>query len=202
MTLSTQISQHLQIPRHKIASTIKLLKEDNTIPFIARYRKEQTGNLDEEQIRNIRDELQRLENLQERRETILKTIREQGKLTDGLKEKIRNVATLTELEDLYQPYRPKRRTRGMSASEKGLGPLAVMILAQKISNESINSLVSPFLSDDIPDINTALQGASDIVAEKLSENAEIRQTIREKGFKYGKLTSARIKGAEDDRQIF
>ncbi len=202
MHITAQISQSLQIPRQKVGNTVKLLKSDNTIPFIARYRKEQTGNLDEEQIRNIRDKLQHLENLRDRQETVLKSIKEQGKLTDGLERQILNATTITELEDLYQPYRPKRRTRGMAASEKGLDPLAEMILAQKISNRSMQSLVSPFLSDEIPDLDTALQGASDIIAERISENAEIRQAIRQKGFEYGKLFSEKISDAEDERQIF
>jgi protein Tex len=202
MTLYSQISKTLQIPHQQVENTVRLLKEDNTIPFIARYRKEQTGNLDEEQIRNIRDELQYLENLQDRRKTVLKTIQEQGKLTGELKKQILNATTMTEVEDLYQPYRPKRRTRAMVAKEKGLDSLADMIIEQKISEQSIKSLVSPFLSENVPDIDSALQGASDIVAERMSENTKIRQTIREKVFAYGRLHSEKISDADDDRQIF
>jgi len=202
MNLFSQISEHLNLPRHKVESTVKLLKEENTIPFIARYRKEQTGNLDEEQIRNIRDDLHYLENLQDRKETVLKTIREQRKLTEDLEKQILNAATMTEVEDLYQPFRPKRHTRATAARTKGLEPLAQMILDQIFSEQTMDKLVSPFLSEEVLDTDTALKGACDIVAEMISENADIRQTIREKGTKFGKLISEKVKNVNDERQIY
>jgi len=202
MNLYSQISEHLNLPRHKVESTVKLLKEDNTIPFIARYRKEQTGNLDEEQIRNIRDDLHYLENLQDRKETVLKTIQEHGKLTEDLEKQILNAATMTEVEDLYQPFRPKRHTRAIAAREKGLEPLAQMILDQIISEQTMDKMVSPFLSEEVLETDTALKGACDIVAEMISENADIRQTIREKGVKFGKLISEKASNVNDERQIY
>ena len=202
MNLIKTISNHLQLPENKVNSTVELLKEKNTIPFIARYRKERTGNLDEVQIRNIQDELQRLENLDERRQSVLQSIQEQGKLTNNLKDRLLHAETLTALEDLYQPYRPKRRTKAMIAREKGLEPLAKMLLQQPISNESIKAITDPFLSNDVPDVPTALSGACDIAAEVISDNAIVRQTLREKGRRYGKLISEKIKDAQDERQVY
>jgi len=202
MNTNNLISKHLDIPHQKVIETVKLLKEDNTIPFIARYRKEQTGNLDEEQIRNIRDELQRLESLEDRRKTVLKTIREHGELTEVLEKQIYHAETITALEDLYQPYRPKRRTRAMAAKEKGLERLADMILDQRISEQRLDALINTFLSDDVPDLKAALDGACDIVAEKINENPNIRRMTREKGLSFGKIISEKIPDAKDDRQVY
>ncbi len=128
-------------------------QNDNTVPFIARYRKEVTGNLDEEQIRIIQEELDRLSKLEERRLAILQSVEEQGKMTDALRAAFLAADTLTALEDLYQPYRPKRRTRAMIAREKGLEPLAKMILDQLITSENMEAIVAPFLSEEVPDLD-------------------------------------------------
>lgn len=202
MNLIKTIASNLNIPLQKVANTVELIKNDNTIPFIARYRKEVTGNLDEVQIRDIGEWLQRLENLEDRRQTILKSIQEQGKLTDELQDQILQADTITSLEDLYQPYRQKRRTRAMVAKERGLEPLADLIVQQIISSDSLQSLVEPFLLEDVPDIETALAGASDIVAEMISDNAVVRQITRTRGIKYGKITSEIIPDAVDERQIY
>ncbi len=202
MNQHTIIAKFLNINAQNVKNTIELLNQGNTIPFIARYRKEQTGNLDEEQLRKIRDEFHRLDNLEDRRESVLKSINEQGKLTESLKKQITHAETITEVEDLYQPYRPKRRTRAMLAREKGLAPLADMILDQLISDQNINTIVTPFLSDDVPDIVTAIQGACDIVAETLSENAQVRHITREKGFNSGKLICEKTPDAKDERQVY
>ena len=202
MNLNEAIATQLNLPVNKVNHTVELLKSDNTVPFIARYRKEMTGNLDEEQIRNIQEELSRLENLEERRQSVLKSIQDQEKLTDPLKEQLLRASTVTEVEDLYQPYRPKRRTRAMIAREKGLSPLADMILEQVISGEGLASLAQPFVSEDVPDIEAALKGACDIAAEIISEGASIRQSTRENGLKHGKIFSDKTKDAEDERQVF
>lgn len=195
--LNQTIANNLNIPLNMVNNTVELLQNDNTVPFIARYRKEITGNLDEEQIRNIQEELERLTKLEERRQTIIQSIEEQGKMTNDLKSALMTAETLTSLEDLYQPYRPKRRTRAMDAREKGLEPLAKMILDQIMTNESLESIVASFLSEQVPDIESALAGARDIVAEVISENATVRQITREKAWQFGKVTSQHIPDAED-----
>ncbi|HCU57454.1 MAG TPA: RNA-binding transcriptional accessory protein [Anaerolineaceae bacterium] len=202
MTLNQTIAKRLNIPLNKVKNTVELLQNDNTVPFIARYRKEVTGNLDEEQIRNIQEELDRLSKLEERRQAILQSVEEQGKMTDELRAAFLAADTLTALEDLYQPYRPKRRTRAMIAREKGLEPLAKMILDQLITSQSMDAIVAPFLSEDVPDLDTALAGAKDIVAEEISENASVRQTTREKAAQFGKVTSLKIPDAVDERGTY
>ncbi len=202
MTLNQTIAKHLNIPLHKVNNTVELLQNDNTVPFIARYRKEVTGNLDEEQIRIIQEELDRLSKLEERRLAILQSVEEQGKMTDALRAAFLAADTLTALEDLYQPYRPKRRTRAMIAREKGLEPLAKMILDQLITSENMEAIVAPFLSEEVPDLDAALTGARDIVAEVISENVSVRQTTREKAAQFGKLTSQKIPDAVDERGTY
>lgn len=202
MDLTKTIAEQLNLPTGKVKNTIDLLEQGNTIPFIARYRKEVTGTLDEEQIRNINESLDRLKSLEERRQVILQSIEEQGKLTDELQQSILEAATLTALEDLYQPYRPKRRTRAMIAREKGLEPLADRIIRQEITKQSLQSILEPFLSEAVPTPEEALAGARDIVAETISENALVRQLTREKGMKFGKITSEKIADAKDEREIF
>lgn len=202
MNLNKTIASNLNIPLQKVNNTVALLKNDNTIPFIARYRKEATGNLDEVQIRDISEWLQRLENLEDRRQTILQSIQEQGKLTAELRDQILQADTITHLEDLYQPYRQKRRTRAMIARERGLAPLADLIIQQIITTESLESVVKPFLNEDISDIEAAIAGASDIVAEMISDNAVVRQITRTRGIKNGKITSEKLPDAVDERQIY
>jgi protein Tex len=202
MDLFRSIAENLSLPEEKVRNTIELLNSDNTVPFIARYRKEVTGNLDEEQIHKIKIELQRVENLEDRRKTVLETISEQGKLTESLKQQILTANTLTILEDLYLPFRPKRRTRGMSAREKGLEPLAQMILQQKVSSISLQSLLNAFIHEQVPDSSAAIAGASDIIAEMINDNATIRQTVREKGLAFGKFICEKARGAEDQRKVY
>ena len=202
MNLIKTIAEQLNLPAGKVQNTIELLEQGNTIPFIARYRKEVTGTLDEEQIRSINETWERLKSLEERREVILQSIAEQGKLTDELKQSILEAATMTALEDLYQPYRPKRRTRAMVAREKGLEPLAELILQQEITNQSLSSIINPLLNEQVTSIEEALSGAKDIVAEVISENALVRQLTREKGLKFGKISSEKVADAQDEREVF
>jgi len=202
MELSNHISSSLNLPLHNVDNTIKLLQDDNTVPFIARYRKETTGNLDEVQIRQIESELKRLESLEARRKTILQSIDDQGKLSKDLQDKILAAQSLTELEDLYQPFRPKRRTRALAAREKGLEPLAEIIIQQLVTDKNLNSLVSPFVSENGTEIEEALAGAKDIVAELISDHSAVRQITRQRCLEFGRISSEKIDNAEDEKQVY
>jgi len=197
-TLAEQIGARPQ----QAAATIELLDADNTIPFIARYRKEVTGGLDEEQIRLISEGVTRLRNLDERRAAILQSIEEQGKLTDALRQQLMDAATLTALEDLYQPYRPKRRTRASIAREKGLQPLADLILKQERTPQSLEALAAAFLNDGVASVEEAWAGASDIVAETISDNPEVRRQTREKALQWGSAVCEKIEDAEDPKKVY
>jgi len=200
MTHAEQIASQLNVKPSQVTAVINLLDEGNTVPFIARYRKEMTGSLDDEQIRIIADELIRLRGLDERRVSILASIEEQGKLTDELRESINAAVTMTALEDLYAPYKKKRRTRAMVAREKGLEPLAELILKQ--ASDSPEEIAKQFINEQVPNIEEALQGARDIVAEMISENANVRAATREKALKFGKVRVERIKDAVDEKAVY
>jgi uncharacterized protein len=202
MDYDKQIGTQLDIRPAQVAATIELLDADNTIPFIARYRKEVTGNLDEEQIRRIGELLGKLRALDERRETVLKSIAEQGKLTPELQAQILAAETQTALEDLYQPFKPKRRTRASIAREKGLQPLADLILQQARLGESLENLAEPFLNENVPTVEEAWAGACDIVAEVISDHPEVRRVTREKALQWGSARSEKIDGVEDPRRVF
>ncbi len=202
MNNTQKIARQLNLPTQKITATIELLDTDNTIPFIARYRKEVTGGLDEEEIRNIADLLTKLRTLDERRETILKTIEEQGQLTAKLKNQIEAADSKTALEDLYQPYKPKRKTRASVAKEKGLQPLADLILSQDITTLSNDELVKPYLNEQVPTAEEAFAGARDIVAETISDNPDVRRTTRIKAAQWGQQKAAKIKKAEDPKEVY
>ena len=174
-----------------IQNTLRLLLADNTIPFVARYRKEQTGNLDEVQIANLLDRYEYLKELEDRRETILNSIRVQEKLTGELEKKISETQTKQELEDLYLPYKPKRRTRAMIAREKGLEPLALLVLEEQGNRNQINKWLDAFqagLSLPLPN-DEIWQGVRDIFAEKVAEDAQTRARIRQLTFQQGKFVS-------------
>ena len=176
---------------HQIRNTLNLVLADNTIPFVARYRKEQTGNLDEVQIANLLDRYEYLKELEDRRETILNRIREQEKLTEKLEKKINEVKTKQELEDLYIPYKPKRRTRAMIAREKGLEPLAQLVLVEQGDRNQINAWLDEFqagLSLPLP-TDEIWRGVRDICAEKVAEDAQTRARIRQLTFQQGKFVS-------------
>ena len=181
MHIERIIAEELSIKIEQVNAVINLLNEDATIPFIARYRKENTGGLDEEVLRNIEDRLNYLTLLQQRKETILKSIEEQGKLTEELKNKIENCERLQELEDLYLPYKPKRKTRGTIAKAKGLEPLALFILENPEFSEDFTEILSKYINEELGVANEdeALKGAKDIIAEMINENAEIRKKTRE-----------------------
>ena len=181
MSNNKSVANFLRIPLPKVDAAVKLLDDGNTIPFIARYRKEATGGLDEEQLRKIEENLVRLRSLQERRETVLKGIQIQGKLTPEIKNKIQSASTRTELEDLYQPYKPKRKTRAGTARKNGLEALSGLILKQPAVNQPLDEAAKPFLSAEVKTLEQAWQGARDIAAEIISDHPETRQAVR-----YGK----------------
>ncbi len=190
------IAQTLNLPLKKVENTIGLLQEGATIPFIARYRKEVTGSLDEVEIAEIQQEFKKLQELDKRRETILNTIEEQGKLTDELRRRIEACWDSVELEDIYLPYKPKRKTRASLAREKGLEPLAHSIFEQKITE--VEGLAARFLGDEVPTVEEALQGARDIIAEWITENEQARQRVRH-AFKKGAQISSKVaRGKEEE----
>ncbi|MFL7871484.1 MAG: Tex-like N-terminal domain-containing protein, partial [Anaerolineales bacterium] len=201
MTHAEKISSLISAKPSQVDATIRLLDEGNTVPFIARYRKEMTGSLDDEQVRIVADEILRLRAIDERRAAILKSIEEQGKLTDELKAAIQAAETMTALEDLYAPYKPKRRTRAMLARERGLEPLAELILQQSLEG-SPEEAAAGFLNDEVPTVEDALQGARDIVAETISDNANVRSATREKALKFAKLTAEKIEDAVDEKRVY
>ena len=181
MNIIPFIAKELNLRNEQVEAVIKLFKEDATIPFIARYRKEHTGGIDEEVLRQVEDRFGYLTLLGERRETILKSIEEQGKLTDELKTKIMDSITLTELEDLYLPYKPKRKTRGTMAKAKGLEPLALFLIENPAFSGNLEDKLSEFINIElgVNSIDEALQGAKDIIAEMINDHAEVRKAVRE-----------------------
>ena len=190
MDILKQIKEELGIRLEQVEATVKLIDEGNTIPFIARYRKEVTGSLDDEQLRNLHERLQYLRNLEEKKAQVLSSIEEQGKMTEELRAQILAAATLVVVEDLYRPYRPKRRTRATIAKEKGLDGLAAIIRAQEIKEPVVNAAQN-YLSEE-KEVRTpeeAIAGAMDILAEDISDEAQYRSYIREITAKEGKLTS-------------
>ncbi|MEZ4338143.1 MAG: Tex family protein [Sandaracinaceae bacterium] len=196
------LAAELGLAPHAVAAVVDLLDEGATVPFIARYRKERTGGLDEVAIRAIEERRAYLRELDERRRAILASIEEQGKLTPELRKRIEAAATKAELEDLYLPYKKKRRTRGMMARERGLLPLAEKILAQGGGDPRAEAgrFVNPDL--DVPDVDAALAGARDIVAEDLSEDAAIRGVVRETFAKHGLLVTRAARGKAKERSKF
>lgn len=194
------LTDSLQISAKQIINTIHLLEDGATIPFISRYRKEMTGELDEVQIGAIKDQYDKLLEIDKRKDTILKTIAEQGKLTPEIKNRIDACWNATELEDIYLPYKPKRRTRAEIARENGLEPLARMIMKQNADN--LDYLAKPYLKDKIKTIDDALNGASDIIAEWINESEKARNVIR-RIFTYEAIISSKIiKGKEEEAQKY
>ena len=198
MQYSTIIAQQLNLGARQVEKTIELLEQGATVPFIARYRKEATGSLDEVQITAIRDLLLRLKELDKRREAVLASIAEQGKLTPELETQIQAAATMTELEDLYLPFRPKRRTRATMAVERGLEPLANELLKQYPCD--VERLAASYVNADkgVNSVEDALAGARDIIAERVSENVQARNRVRTLFRRSAQLTSKVVKGKEED----
>ncbi len=199
---NSKIAKELNITPKNVEATIELLDSGATVPFISRYRKEMTGSLDEVQVTNIRDRVAQLRELDKRRESILKSMKELEKLTDALEKKINNAETLTELEDIYLPYKPKRKTKATVAKEKGLEPLADFIFLQ--DKASLEVEIEKYINAE-KGVNTpeeALAGARDIIAEKISENQEVRAGVREIFLKKGTLKTKVFPGKEAEAQKY
>lgn len=189
------IASELHLSEHAVENTLKLLDEGCTIPFISRYRKERTGGLDEVQITAISDRAERLTEIQKRKETILKTIGELGKLTPELEKRIEDCWALTTLEDIYLPYKPKRRTRAQVAREQGLEPLATLLMMQR--EQSPERAAQRFVKDDVKDAATALKGAQDIIAEQVSEDERSRNQVRAAFRREAFIVSKVVKAKKD-----
>ena len=198
------IAQEFGINEKDISNTVSLIEEGNTIPFIARYRKEQTGNMSDETLRDLDDRLAYLKKLEARKEEVISLIDKQGKLTPELKEKIMAAAVLKEAEDLYLPYKQKKRTRATAAREKGLEPLAEIILAQQLDEDSILAKAAEFINEEklVDDAEQAVRGACDIIAEDISETADYRKTIRNITYRNSLISSKPVKGMENDVNEF
>src|SRR5580698_5379736 len=198
------IAQTLNLPLHGVLAVMSLLDEGSTVPFIARYRKEATGNLDEVQIRDTEEKLAYFRELVSRKETILASIQEQGKLTGELKARIDQTLDRSELEDLYLPYKPKRRTKAMIAREKGLQPLADYLWNQEPTGTSLETFAPSFVDSEkgVASVEEALEGARHILAETISDHADIRKLLRHAMFEEGVIVSKKTADAVDEQQKF
>ena len=191
MQINEQIALKLGVKNWQVDAAVKLIDEGNTIPFIARYRKEATGTLTDEQLRDLGESLAYLRSLEERKAKVMESIEEQGKLTDKLKAAIEDAQTLVEVEDLYLPYRPKRRTRAGMAKERGLQGLADYILAQNKGSDVLKEALKYVdKAKEVPDAEAAVAGAMDIIAEQISDEARFRAFIREKTWNKGTILSS------------
>ena len=191
MDINLKITEELGVKKWQVDAAVQLIDEGNTIPFIARYRKEATGTLDDDQLRKLHERLNYLRNLEEKKEQVLSSIEEQGKLTEELKNKILAAETMVVVEDLYRPYRPKRRTRAMIAKEKGLEPLAAIITLQK-ADKPVIEIAEQYVDEakEVKSAKEALAGAQDIIAESISDEAIYRSYIRKITIQKGKVISA------------
>lgn len=191
MDINQKITEELGVKLWQVEAAVKLIDEGNTIPFIARYRKEATGTLDDEQLRKLYERLVYLRNLEEKKEQVLASIEEQGKLTEELKKQILEAQTQVVVEDLYRPYRPKRRTRATIAKEKGLEPLAALITLQK-TKESLEEVAKQYINEEkgVANVQEALEGARDIIAENISDEADYRSWIRKQTMQKGHIISS------------
>ena len=195
------IAKELCVKPGQVESAVTLLDEGNTVPFIARYRKEVTGELQDEQLRTIEERIKYLRNLEARRQEIIKAITEQEKMTDELMASLMKAVKLQELEDLYLPYRPKKRTRAMIARERGLEPLADMILNDTVTSGNPLDVAREYISEDVPTPEDAIQGASDIVAEIVSDSADFRATLRKRMWKEGFIQAELVEDNEHKDQF-
>lgn len=190
MDINQKIAEELGVKKWQTDAAVKLIDEGNTIPFIARYRKEATGTLDDEQLRKLYERLTYLRNLEEKKEQVLASIDDQGKLTEELKKQIISAETLVIVEDLYRPYRPKRRTRATIAREKGLEPLAALITLQKLKQPVLKA-AEEYIDEEkeVKTAKEAVSGAQDIIAESISDEADYRMWIRKITIQKGRIVS-------------
>jgi uncharacterized protein len=199
--ITSKLIQEFELQPYQVQNTIKLIDEGYTIPFIARYRKEVTGELNDQVLRELHERLIYLRNLESRKEDVKRIIEEAGKLTKDISDALLKAETLQEVEDIYLPYRPKRRTRASIAREKGLEPLAAIIFLQVRLEKSLEDTVRPFINKEkgVETIDDALNGAMDIIAETISDNAEYRKAIREVFLKEGMIVT---KARKDEDSVY
>ena len=197
LNISNIIANELNITEKQVNSTITLLDEGGTVPFIARYRKEVTGSLDEEIIRQINERIEYLRNLEKRKEEVISSIEEQGKLTEELKKDILNATVLQRVEDLYLPYKKKKKTKADIAIENGLLPLSEIMLNEKITIAELEKIAIDYINENVENIQDAIEGAKLIIAQDLSENIEIKDYIRDLYKKYGVLYSKLVEKNRD-----
>ena len=197
LNIAKTIADELNIKEYQVENTIKLIDSGNTIPFIARYRKEATGNLSDEILRQLGERLNYLRNLEKRKEEIIRLIDEQGKLTEELTKDINNASVLSELEDIYRPYKQKKRTRATIAKEKGLEPFANIIYLQ-MEKKDINDIAKEYINPEkgVETIEDVFNGAMDIIAENISDNAEYRKRIKKMCFREAVIVSKASKDNE------
>ena len=200
-TIVKEVSDTLKVTEKQVKVVLELLENGATIPFIARYRKDKTGNLDEESIRKIEEVYNYQVNLSKRKEDVIRLIDEKGLLTEELKKEITSATKLVEVEDLYRPFKEKKKTKATEAINNGLEPLAKKIMQFPI-NGTINSLAMPFLNDKVTNIDEAIQGAQYIIAENISDNAKYRKTIRDNTYNYGVISSKLKKNAKDENKTY
>ena len=194
------IVNDLNIKKGQVLATLQLLKEGNTVPFIARYRKEATGALDEEQIRNINEVYEYQVNLLKRKEDVIRLIDEKGLLTDELKNNIMKCDKLVEVEDIYRPFKEKKKTKATEAIKNGLEPLAKIIMSFK--DVDIKKIAESYLNDNVGDVESAITGASYIIAEWISDNASYRKYIRNNMKNNGIISTKKKKNAVDDKKVY
>lgn len=200
--ISLTLKQEFGLKDFQVLNTIKLIDEGNTIPFIARYRKEATGSLSDEVLRNFYDRLLYLRNLEEKKADTIRLIDEQGKLTDEIREKIENSKTLQEIDDIYRPFRPKRRTRATVAKEKGLEELSKLISEGNVKEGNPDDYASKFLNDKVATLEEAYQGAMDIVAEDISDDADTRKYIRDTIWENGNIVTEKLKDEKSPYEMY
>jgi len=198
LDINAKLTSEFNLKPFQVQNTVKLIDDGNTIPFIARYRKEMTGELNDQVLRELYDRLMYLRSLESRREEVIRLIEEQGKLTEEIAASLKKVVNLQQIEDIYRPFRPKRRTRATIAKEKGLEPLAEILFSQDIKSGSIEEIAAPFINEEkeVSTIEDALNGAMDIIAENISDNAKFRGMIREMFYKLGTIVT-KAKKEED-----
>lgn len=204
MDILKQITQEFKLREDHVKNIVDLLDEGNTIPFIARYRKEMTGHIDDQVLRELSERLTYLRNIEKRKEDVAKSITEQGKMTDEIQAALAAAETLTEVEDIYRPYKQKRKTRATVAIAKGLEPLADILLAQNVTEGTAEDLAKPYVNEDlgVKTVKEAIEGAEDIIAERVSDDAELRKKLRRIYLKNGEISSRLQKSEEDGAKTY
>ena len=199
MEISERLTQEFKINPTYTANIIKLIDDGNTIPFIARYRKEMHGNLDDQILREFADRLTYLRNLDKRKEEVRSSITEQGKMTEEIETALAEANTLTEVEDIYRPYKQKKKTRATVALAKGLEPLADIVQAQTVASGTAEDLAKPYVNEEkgVNSVKEALDGAKDIIAERISDNAELRKKLRKIFLKQAEISTKLVEDKEN-----